>query len=183
MNRVSKILAALCFALPATGWSATGYEGFNIAPSFFYKTQKNKSNDSVVSEETIKTFSLRIGPTLAGGFYLGGIYEHQVTDQGSSELKDTNLGASVGFTHKGSYIVLHYFPKSTKDLNRATELRGKGFGLDMGYQFSMTSVFSLGAQLAYRSLEFDESHTSNGSTDTDFKYTQLVPMISLGFTL
>lgn len=164
--------------------ASTGYEGFNLAPSFFF-TSKSVDADGEGSkeiEETTSINSTRIGVTLKGGFYFGLLYESIKIDDGSDVFASKNYGTSIGITHNGSYMVFHFIHKANREQDIETEYRGAGSGFDFGHQFQLNSYLSIGIQLSHRAYKFDEGKIKNKDVDIDVESYATVPMVSLGLT-
>lgn len=169
--------------LPIQSWATSGYEGFNFAPALFYSKSESKDNVSgTKSEQNVLILSLRVGVTMSGGFYLGGLYEMETTDSGSTDLTDKNLGVSAGFTSDGSFIVFHYIFNSIDEISATSEYSGSGYGLDFGHQFKISNSFSIGPQFIYRAINYNKLKTSGSESSMDLDVTTILPMISLGFT-
>lgn len=180
MNLRLRILLLLSVLVPVQGWAITGYEGINFALPVFYWSKDVKDGGSN-STSTESIYSARLGKTMAGGLYFGGIYEVQTEESSGSETITTNIGASLGYARTGGYIVGHYFFMATQE-SAASEYEGDGFGFDLGYQFQVTGGFSLGPQLSYRTLKYDKRTVSGTTTSVDREVTTLLPMVALGLT-
>lgn len=183
MNRLLKGFCTICLVLPINGFATTGWEGFSIAPSFYFSSVKTTDNDmNTKVEQTNMIMSTRVGWTMNGGFYVGGIYESKILDDGSDEFKSKNIGASIGFTESGSFIVYHHLFNVSSEVSSNTEYTGKGSGFDFGHHFQLNEMFSLGAQLSIRSYDFDESDVSGTNSKINIEKSTTIPMLSLGIT-
>jgi len=183
MIRTISLALFLCVTLPSSSWATTGYEGFHIITSFNVNASKQNNNDTGIhTEETVKIMSTRIGYTLKGGFYLGVIDEAQDTNNGSDTLKTTHKGGSVGISQDGSYIIYHSLTESKTDIDALTSYSGKGSGMDFGHHFQVGDTLSIGAQLSFRTLEFDRAETDGITSKIDVTTHWMRPMITFGLT-
>jgi hypothetical protein len=158
LKRLNQLILFTCLLTSLSSSATTGYEGVNLTLSFFLGGEEETNNKTgEKAEENTLILSSRLGTTMEGGFYLGLLYESERIDNGSYELAAINKGATIGITHKGSYILYHFILDASQDIDAATTHSGKGSGMDFGYHFEMGAGFSAGAQLSFRSLEFDTS--------------------------
>jgi len=159
------------------------YEGFNLVPSLFYSNSESKNNDTGdKTQETNLFISTRLGVTLKGGLYIGAIYDLETTDDGTDKLETSNMSLSLGFTENGSYIVLHYFMDTSREISSTTTYTGKGKGVDFGHHFKIGNTFSLGAQISFRTIQFDTSDVSGAESNIDIETERAIPMLTFGFT-
>lgn len=151
--------------------------------SFFHgstNTNDAETNTATAVKSTNMTFGLAISHE--EGMYLGSIYDVYLKNEGNGNLQDSNLGLSIGFTDRGSYIIYHHFFTSNYELNSTTKYKGIGMGVDVGYQAKLAYGFSIGAQFSYKKINFKEKTVAAEATSTDFSRETVLPSIILGFS-
>lgn len=132
-------------------------------------------------KQTQLNYSFTLGYTLTNQLYLGVIYEVLSQSNDTDTLKDTNLGASIGYRANGWEITAHYFLSAENELSITNKLTdGNGFGLDLAYLWSINSAFYLGPQLSYRSLTYSKYSVSGNKTAADTSQSYMLPYVVLG---
>lgn len=143
-------------------------------------TNDKETNTSTTNKNSTMTFGL--GTTHSEGMYLGSIYDLTVKNDGDGNLQDANLGLSVGFVDRGSYIIYNYFFNSSYELDSITKYKGTGMGVDIGYQTKLGAGFSIGAQFSYKKLNFKKKILNGEETDLDYSRETILPSMILGFS-
>lgn len=157
-----------------------------ISPGVGYYTNTTEESGAEVDSKQTRV-DARIGYILPMGLYLGGNYaftsgESCASGQGCSDESGFLIGPSLGyFSMMGFYTLFTYHIMGEQgDADKYTG--GKGPQLDLGWVFPLTSYFSIGPQLTWRSVEYDKFEASGATAvDTDRKETSIAPYISLWF--
>lgn len=174
-------LAVFLMAAPLSVFAANG-SGWNLGLALMYQSYKTDSNGTT-SESTQTDYDIKFGYLMTSGLYLGVIYDNQTHGGGGSSYPTrTGYGAVVGY-HTGNWTFdLDYYLSSTRNSSATTSYTGgTNMQVDIGYDIPLSSSFYLGWQLAYRMYAYN-SVTNNGtSSSTDFKMTEIQPLIRLGF--
>lgn len=181
MKRVYLIL--LLFTLPSVNLAATGFTGINMSLAIYHgSTNTNDGDTSTSTTNKNSNMAIGLGAAHEEGMYLGSIYDLTVKNDGSGNLQDSNLGLSVGFVDRGSYIIYHHFFSANYERDSTTKYKGTGMGFDVGYQMPLGYGFSVGGQFAYKKFKFKEKTVNTEKTDTDYSRETILPSIILGFS-
>lgn len=165
--------------------ATSGYPGVTLAPSlFFYNTDDKNNNNGQATTQHVTFLSARLGSTHSQGMYLGFLYDYSTVEDSNKLLTQKNIGASIGFTFSGSYIVYHYIWDAMKQVTTTSRDTGRGWGLDLGYQHKLTEIFSIGAQFIYRVINCSTRETDGqGNSNVSNDYTTFLPMITTAITI
>lgn len=142
-------------------------------------TTDSKSNETVID--------LRVGYVMPMGLYLGGMYSSISRKAGSVSGSGNLLGPTIGYySYTGFYTLLTYHisgkDKAWTNMGEAVDVTGaKGPQVDVGWVFPVSTYFSLGPQITWRSLEFSKAEGNGASLDTNYKRTNIAPYLSLWF--
>lgn len=180
------LLMILAVALPLSSWAASGRAGsFSVAPALFYATSEYDRTEigGGTGESSSLYYDLRLGYSWSNGMYAGAIYGTRGDGNGTNDFAETYMGASFGYSNDGWIAVLHYFISAEEEIGTNTSLTsGTGFGLDIGYMWSVNNTFSIGPQLSYRTFSYTKLDVAGTETDKDTSQAYTLPYIALGFS-
>lgn len=164
---------------------SSAYAQFVIAPGLNYSTSSVEQNGGE-SESNSTTIDLKVGYILPMGLYVGGMYsliDSESCNGGCTDTGGNLVGPSVGyFSMMGFYTLLTYHIMGERNQGASSKYTGaQGPQVDLGWVFPLSSYFSIGPQISWRSIEFDKFESNGTSTDTDLKATTIEPYISLWF--
>ena len=124
------------------------------------------------------------------GFYTGVVYStYSITSTAAGVTVVTDNrpapGITIGYRNSGFVADLSYF-FSTTDTRPVLNLTGgTGIGVDLGYNFMLSSSFFMGFELSYKNFSFSTVTDPTGVigviTETNV-VTQTYPQITLGFS-
>ncbi len=158
---------------------------FVISPNISYQSTKVDQSQPAPgnSESTETLLDLRLGYVLPTGLYLGGMYAHSSTNDGTNSLSGFLAGPTIGYySMTGFYAMLSYHILGEREINSTQKFTGgKGPQIDVGWTFPLTAYFSLGPQITWRSVEFDKLEGNAASVDADPKVDTIRPYLSLWF--
>ncbi|MBY0316716.1 MAG: autotransporter outer membrane beta-barrel domain-containing protein [Bdellovibrionales bacterium] len=159
-----------------------------FAPAFSYfkdeTTNKNNAADDSESKRTM--FDIKLAYLHYSGLYLGGIY----TTGKIGDDKTSGVGPTLGYSHySGFYALFSYYLMSKYEVDPNTsgltyrELSdGMGAQVDIGWVFPLTSTFSIGPQISYRSINYKKAEDGAGlEFDSDITKSSISPYVSLWF--
>jgi hypothetical protein len=148
-----------------------------FSPSVSYLSQKDE-NSGTVSEEKIGTYDFKLGYLHQSGLYLGGMYSMMKVNDDSG----SSLAATVGYHHfSGFFALFSYHLMAEMDAGANKIKNGVGPQIDLGWVFPLTSMFSVGPQITYRSINYKKADTGGVTSDIDFTRSNLMPYITLWF--
>jgi hypothetical protein len=180
MKKIALLLTSLFFACGALAQIV-------VSPGISYTSDKvdvtQPASISGASYETQETrVDMRLGYILPMGLYLGANYAHVGQTIGNDSSSGYLAGPSIGyFSHgTGFYGLLTYHVMG--EMGDSTKFTGaQGPQVDVGWIFPITSVFSIGPQLTWRSIEFGNIESGGTSVNTDYKRDTIAPYVSLWF--
>ncbi len=153
-----------------------------FAPAFSYQNEKhtdkeNSANDRHDKKDTL--IDLKLAYLHHSGLYLGALY----STNKYGDNKATSVGPTLGYSHyTGFYALFSYHLMSKYEYANGSELNdGMGAQVDIGWVFPLTSMFSIGPQITYRSINYKKFEDSTGDRSIDQTKTSLNPYISLWF--
>lgn len=182
-NTVYLLLAMGLFG--ASNASATG--SVTAGVGLFYNSVSEADNSSTT--KLTKTYvDFNLGYLEASGLYFGVLYFNDTISNSGSGVTPTftGYGASIGYFFRsgwflnGHYIIDSTYDKPTSSLDKWT--KGSGYQVDGGYSFSVSSDFSIAAELSYRTVKY--TNYNNGSTDitgSSYTRTETFPQMKLSF--
>lgn len=183
---MKKFIFAMAMVLLPT--SAMAYSGNNAGYLLglgLYYTQSSKSGDNYSPSLSNSTtmYDLKVGYVAASNVYFGLIYDSYSYSDGSAYSPSRSAyGASIGYHSNGWYIDLDYYLSATQSVDSLTNDKdGSGFGLDFGYNVMMSNSFYLGLGFAYKSLSYKTRESSTVSLSRNNTFTELMPLLNLGF--
>lgn len=160
---------------------------------YFATSSDNESTEGSVSttatEATAILMDVNIGYQMGNGLYLGLLYMSDSMEvKAGSTTKSTasGFGPSVGFMKNGWFGHFHYILSSESDSDTSTSAKwtkGTGMQVDVGYLMPISGPFSIGVELAYRSLEYGTFQDNAGteSTANKLKSSGIKPKIRFTF--
>ena len=151
----------------------------------YYSSTTEENGNSVESKQT--RIDGRFGYILPMGLYLGGLYAHTSGESclsgfGCADEDSFSVGPSIGyFSMMGFYTMFTYHIMGEKgDADKYTGAQGPQ--VDLGWVFPLTSYFSIGPQLTWRSIEYEKYEAAGvPAVDSDRKETNIAPYVSLWF--
>ncbi len=183
-NLVSFFSLSTFLILLAPSLAQANMQGVILQPSFLYYSWDEKLEGVDDSRLTGTYYDIRLGYTMSSGLYFGGIYSHMNRDSGGSARERTSYGASLGYRNGGYFLLGHlFFSSEYKRGSNDTLKDGKGFQVDFGYLFNVTSAFYAGPQVTYRNISYDSRNTGSGANTTlsDTKHTEILPYFTFAF--
>lgn len=146
-----------------------------FAPGVTYTSNKWQNTGATVSDSKTTIFDLKLAYLHSSGLYLGGMYSSMKVGDDSAYA----AGPTLGYNHySGFYALFTYHLLAQYQRNGGSKLTdGMGAQIDFGWVFPLTSMFSLGPQITYRSLNFKK----DAGATTDQTWTSINPYISLWF--
>jgi len=163
--------------------SSTASAEILFSPTLNYTETKveNPGNSKVRST----AIDLRLGYVGGSGLYLGGLYNTETIDDGGPKDKKTSIGPSVGWVHNSGFnlIATYHVFNTEYEVNGGAQkfTEGKGPQIDIGWLFKMGSMFSLGPQFTWRSIEYGKVESGGVKVDSDTTITEIRPMVAFGF--
>lgn len=152
-----------------------------FAPAFSYikEESSDKNNSANDSEDKRTLIDLKLGYLHHSGLYLGGLYS---TNKYNDD-KQMAVGPTLGYSHySGFYALFTYHLMSKYESSSGAELTdGMGAQVDVGWVFPLTSVFSIGPQISYRSINYKKLESSGTDVTIDQTRSSMNPYISLWF--
>lgn len=184
----------LLLALVAFAFCGAAHAQFVISPGINYVSVKTEATTpaTVSAEGDGLGIDMRLGYIFPMGFYIGGMYSYlsgsfAFAPSLGSDAKDSGslLGPTIGYYNPMGFNMLftyHLMGDSKSELNgvTATFKGASGFQFDIGWNFPITSVFGLGPQITYKSIEYGKVDTGTEVT-TDYKYTTIDPYLAFWF--
>lgn len=153
-----------------------------FAPAVTYTTTKVRDNSAGATSVDSKTsvYDLKLAYLHASGLYLGGMYS--ITSAGDDDA--FAAGPTLGYSHySGFYALFTYHLMSQYKFADGSKFNdGMGAQIDLGWVFPLTSMFSMGPQISYRSINYKKAESAGGTETTiDQTVSTLSPFISLWF--
>lgn len=175
-----KKIATLC--LVSLFFASSSYAAILFTPSVTYLEQSLADNANPETKAKLTLIDLRLGYVMDFGLYLGGLYSIHDQDM-LADSSDSYFGPSVGYYNSGFLIVGTYYLYGERDLtNGVGKYAGaKGYQLDISYSVPITKSISMGPQLTYHTVEFDEIQSSGNSSPTDYSFSGISPYFNLTF--
>jgi len=176
----------LLLILSIFGLASTASATIVFSPGVSYSSNDTDTGSGTSSGSEL-LLDVKLGYIFPMGFYVGGIYHNASNSAGSAvnDEKATAFGPSVGyFSPMGFYVTGHYFLVAERNdygVAGGDASEGTGPQVDLGWVFPLTSVFSMGPQLTYRSLNYSKADVGGVATDIDVTRTEIRPYISLFF--
>lgn len=173
-------IVTLLVLLFAFGVSEAQQIVFAPAFSYFKDEVTDKNNSANDSESTRTIFDLKLAYLHYSGLYLGGLY----TTSKIGDDKMMGVGPTLGYSHySGFYALFTYHLMSKYEVaNNGGEFNdGMGAQVDIGWVFPLTSVFSIGPQLSYRSINYKKFESGGAETTVDITRSSISPYVSLWF--
>ncbi len=177
MKQIYVFLVSFVFLSTASAY-------FVVSPNISYQSTKFTQTDPAAADsdgsETL--IDARFGYVLPTGLYLGGMYAHSSFDDGNS-TSGFLAGPTVGYYSMiGFYAMLSYHILGEIEQGAGQKYTGgKGPQVDVGWVFPLSSYFSLGPQITWRSVEFDKLEGNGASVNADPKIDTIRPYLSLWF--
>lgn len=166
-----------------------------FAPAVTYSTSSTNDETTSANRKTESRnlgIDLRLGYSMVGGLYIGGIYATEnggtLTETNGTKTEDnvtaTRLGVSLGYMTGNFYLLGHYFlsaEESDTDQGGSTTRRtdGSGYQLDAGWAFQISSGVAIGPQIAYKNIVYKKTEAGGTSISKNFTRTGVAPMFSL----
>jgi hypothetical protein len=174
----------------ATGllfWVNTVSANLVISPGVGYISQSTEEStpNTTNTSSTSTMLDFRLGYVLPMGLYVGGTYSHMNQEFcAGNTCTDSSgflLGPTVGyFSMMGFYTLLTYHIMGESG-DGPTNTGGRGPQVDVGWVFPITAYFSLGPQLTWRNVEYEQQENNGVTVDTDENNSFIAPYISLWF--
>lgn len=181
-----KFLVAALLLVPTMAFArGGGGDGFNLGLSTSIQNSTYSGDDYGTSITTTTTaIDAKFGYVFSNSFYLGGLYSTTtISGQTGYSPSVTGMGVTLGYHSNGWIFDATYFLSGTyNDVTAGTNYtNGSGYGVDLGYNFMLSSSFYLGLELDYKSITYAKKEVSSVSTDRNNTVAGYRPMINLGF--
>lgn len=152
-----------------------------FTPSITYMEQELDDNGTQ-GDAKLTFIDLRLGYVTSFGLYLGGLYSIHDYDL-LADSSDSYFGPSIGYYNSGFLVVGTYYIFGERDITSGgTKYSGvNGFQIDLSYSVPITPMISVGPQLTYHSIEFDEAQNSGISSSTDYSISGVTPYFNITF--
>ena len=148
---------------------------FSPAISYMKVTEQDHGNNTKSAETS--AYDLRLGYLAPSGLYIGGMYSLYK----DGDNKGFSGAATLGYYHYSGFTALfsyHLIGDMDRDAS-FTYKDGMGPQIDIGWNFPLTSSFSIGPQMTYRSLNYKKSDPD--TPNVDFTRSMIYPYVSLWF--
>lgn len=201
INRSLKMAVAVSAIIMASHQSfarSSSGDGVMLSLNPMYSTSSDNESASTegaitanATQGTTVLLDFNIGYQMGNGLYLGLLY---ASDSGESKNSSgvttkataSGYGPSIGYMKNGWFGHFHYILSSEYDSNTSTTAKwtkGTGMQVDVGYMMPVSSVFSLGVEMSYRSLEYGTFKDDTGTdiTDNKRKVSDMMPRLRLTF--
>lgn len=163
--------------------STTAQAAIVFTPSLSYLEQKVTDENNVTNKGKMVVVDVRLGYVTDFGLYIGGLYSIQDQEL-LTEASDSFFGPSIGYSKGNFLFVGTYYVYGERDLtNGVGKYSGvSGFQLDLTYAIPVYENFSVGPQLTYYSVKFDEVQNSGISSSSDYKTSGITPAVNFTVT-
>lgn len=154
-----------------------------FAPSITYSSTEIESPGGTTDSDSM-VIDLKVGYQHASGLILGANYSMNNMALFNDDDSGFSLGPMVGFSHyNGFYALFSYFIMGEFEQGNSTTTLTEGMGpqVDIGWVFPITSSFSLGPQITYKSITYDTIESAGVETTQENTITEINPFITLWF--
>ncbi|MCB0378311.1 MAG: hypothetical protein KDD33_07450 [Bdellovibrionales bacterium] len=185
MKKILMIFAIL-------GLSAVAQAQIVFSPGVTYQSYDQTESQVGNTDSQVDGYilDLRFGYLMPMGLYLGGMYSMAsglgAVGGNGDDTKGFSVGPTVGYySMMGFYSLLtyHIMGETEKTIysQTSTFTGAKGPQVDIGWVFPLSSFFSIGPQITWKSIEFSKIEGGGSEADTNYKQTSIQPYISLWF--
>jgi hypothetical protein len=158
------------------------YGAYLFSPSVSYLEQKLHDNSLPDTKAKYTAIDLRFGYLTEFGLYVGGLYS--LHDQNIlADASDSYFGPSIGYFYSGFLFVGTWFVYGERDLSNGQTKYANvgGYQLDLSYAIPLNETISIGPQLSYIHVDFNEAQNAGNANTTDYNFNGIVPYFNITF--
>lgn len=184
---MKKLLVAALLLVPTMAFARGGGGGdaFNLGLSTSVDNVTRSGDDNNPSTtQTTTMIDAKFGYAFSNDLYLGAIYgTTSISGYTGYSPSITEMGVTLGYHSNGWILDATYFLSGTyNDVAAGVNYTGgSGYGVDVGYNFMLSSSFYLGLELDYKSMSYTKLETVGTSLTHNNTVSGYRPMINLGF--
>lgn len=174
--RKAVLLATILIA--ASVLSPSHAKAFKIGVSIAKLDTSTDGNTLGTGENAMTILNVKAGTMVAGGIYVGGIYDSRTDESSGSKTERTGYGATIGYHSNGWFLDGSFLISSSIKTSGGTMVDGgTGYGIDLGRNFDVMSNVFLGLQISYKSISYTKV---NGAEQSNKIKSELTPMLNVG---
>lgn len=174
---IRSVFSILIFVLI---FPTVGHADYIFAPSL---TVSSPDVSGGTDNTQLSSIDAKFGYTFDYGLYVGALYAlgKEKNSQTGVDATSFVFGPSVGFNMWNVYAITTYHIFGERDLSAGgiKYANATGVQVDLGYVFSLTNTVSLGPQVTYRDVRFNDKQVQGLSEADSFQWTGITPYISL----